>query len=107
MTNTFVDYMRESFTGLLVKKLKVSNEVASMLFAEHYAQLQKEWGGDRAYIAKTCEDAKAEMTARDNAIIRDMNKGERVALISTRYCVSRKRVYQIWDAYLLARRKRE
>lgn len=75
------------------------------LAREVEAQFRQDWGGDRVYIAKTGEDARLEMNRRNAAIINDLNNGERVAFVSRRHRISRRRVYQIWDAYLASRRR--
>lgn len=59
------------------------------------ASIRQDWGGDRPYIARLGEDARAAISARNAAILRDVRKGEAVALIARRYHISRKRVYQI------------
>jgi Mor family transcriptional regulator len=67
-------------------------------------QMRRDWAGERVYIAKSAADAKLEMSRRNSAIIRDMNNGERVALVARRYRISRRMVYKVWDAYLVARK---
>lgn len=59
------------------------------------ASIRQDWGGDRPYIARIGEDARAAISARNAAILRDFRKGESVMLIMRRYDVSRSRVYQI------------
>lgn len=54
-----------------------------------------EWGGDRPYIAKSGEIAKARMSARNDAIRRDHDRGERPALLARRYGLSVVRVKAI------------
>jgi len=69
-------------------------------------QIRRDWGGERVYIAKSGEDARLEMSRRNQCIIRDLNNGERVDLIARRYKISRRMVYKVWDQYL-ANRKRK
>jgi len=53
------------------------------------------WGGDRPYIAKSGEVAKARMSERNAAIRRDHQRGERVALLARRYHLSEVRIKAI------------
>lgn len=62
---------------------------------EQIAAIQAEWGGDRPYIRKANEAARAERSLRDRAIVRDHQRGESNALIARRYGVSAGRVTQI------------
>ena len=62
---------------------------------EQVAAIQAEWGGDRPYIRKANEAARAERSLRDRAIVRDHQRGESSALLARRYGVSRQRVHQI------------
>lgn len=59
------------------------------------AAVQVEWGGDRPYIRKANEAARAERSLRDRAIVRDHQRGESSALLSRRYGISRRRVEQL------------
>lgn len=58
-------------------------------------EVRRDWGGDRPYIARTGESARAAFSARNAAIARDWRHGESITLIARRYGISRKRVYQI------------
>ena len=57
--------------------------------------LADEWGGDRPYIRKANEAARAERSLRDRAIVRDHQRGESSALLSRRYGISRRRIEQL------------
>ena len=59
------------------------------------AAVQVEWGGDRPYIRKANEAARAERSLRDRAIVRDHQRGESAALLARRYGISRRRVEQL------------
>lgn len=63
--------------------------------AEQIAAIQAEWGGDRPYIRKANEAARAERSLRDRAIVRDHQRGESAALLARRYGISRRRVEQL------------
>jgi Mor family transcriptional regulator len=60
---------------------------------EHDAR--RDWGGDRIYIARHGEEARQEMTARNLAIIRDWQAGERVSCLARKYGISKQRVSRI------------
>lgn len=59
-------------------------------------QIRDEWGGDRPYIGKTLADGEDWRSARDRAIIADLERGERPLLVSRRYHISRIQVWRIW-----------
>lgn len=59
------------------------------------AAVQVEWGGDRPYIRKANEAARAERSLRDRAIVRDHQRGDSAALLARRYGISRRRVEQL------------
>lgn len=59
------------------------------------AELRRDWGGERVYIAKTLDADRCEMTARNAAILRDSQAGERVVLLARKYGISKQRVSQI------------
>jgi hypothetical protein len=62
---------------------------------EQIAAIQAEWGGDRPYIRKANETARAERSLRDRAIVRDHQRGESHDFIARRYGLCRSRVTQI------------
>lgn len=63
--------------------------------ADQIAAIQAEWGGDRPYIRKANEAARAERSMRDRAIVRDHQRGESNALIARRYGICERRIRQI------------
>lgn len=58
-------------------------------------QIRHDWGGDRPYIAKKGESAPAAMSARNAAILRDWQAGDRAEAIARKHGISRVRVWQI------------
>jgi Mor family transcriptional regulator len=74
--------------------------------AEHRDQLQalahkiseqkhNEYAGDRVYIPSTTEAARRERSSRNAAILRDHQKGERMALLERRYGLGRTALWKI------------
>jgi len=61
------------------------------------AEIRQEWGGERFYLPRTGESDRlaAERDARNRAILRDWRNGERIELLSRRYGLTRKRIYEI------------
>ena len=59
------------------------------------AEIRRDWGGDRPYIAKAGEDGQAEMSRRNAAIVRDHQRGERPTYLARKYGISRQRVHEI------------
>lgn len=59
------------------------------------AEIRRDWGGDRPYIAKTGETAAAETSSRNAAIVRDHQRGERPTYLARKYGISRQRVHEI------------
>ncbi|MEW6314643.1 MAG: Mor transcription activator family protein [Pseudomonadota bacterium] len=100
------DFLRDILQRLL-EAAQRDGAFTDALARDVEAQIRQEWGGERVYIGKTADDARIEIGRRNAAIIRDLNNGERVALISRRYRISRMMVYKIWDAYVSQRRKRK
>jgi Mor family transcriptional regulator len=58
-------------------------------------EIRRDWGGDRAYIAKTGESQIKHLGNRDRAIVRDHKRGESVAFLARRWQLSRVRIRQI------------
>ena len=59
------------------------------------AEIRRDWGGDRPYIAKTGETAIEETSRRNAAIVRDHQRGERPTFLARKYGISRQRVHEI------------
>lgn len=59
------------------------------------ADIRRDWGGDRPYIARAGESAILEMSKRNAAILRDHRAGERATYLARKYGISRKRVHEI------------
>jgi Mor family transcriptional regulator len=57
--------------------------------------IRRDWGGERAYIAKQGEHGRAVQSARDECIRRDFRRGERIELLCRRYGLSARRVQEI------------
>lgn len=57
--------------------------------------IRREYGGERPYIAKTCEADMICAARRNNAIRRAWKDGEPVCLIAERHGLSRRNVYRI------------
>lgn len=56
---------------------------------------RRAWGGERYYIAKSGEQAKQEMHARDAAIYAEFRRGEHAELLARRHGITVNRVRQI------------
>jgi len=59
------------------------------------AEIRRDWGGDRPYIAKAGESGVPEMSKRNAAILRDHQRGERPTYLARKYGISRQRVHEI------------
>lgn len=59
------------------------------------AEIRRDWGGDRPYIAKTGESAVAETSKRNAQIVSDHQRGERPTYLARKYGISRQRVHEI------------
>jgi len=59
------------------------------------AEIRRDWGGDRPYIAKVGESASTETSKRNAAILRDHQRGERPTYLARKYGISRQRVHEI------------
>jgi Mor family transcriptional regulator len=59
------------------------------------AEIRRDWGGDRPYIAKAGESGAPEISQRNAAILRDHRNGERPTFLARKYGISRQRVHEI------------
>lgn len=57
--------------------------------------IRREYGGERPYIAKTCEEDLANTAKRNNAIRRAWKSGEPVPVLMERHGLSRANIYRI------------
>lgn len=79
---------------------RIAEALAAGNFTEERAaqiaeEVRRDWGGERAYIAKAGESAMRELTLRDIAIRRDYRNGERICFLARRYGISRQHIYRI------------
>lgn len=80
-----------SFCAALVQH---RDQLAAMALAIS-DQKHREYAGDRVYIPGTTESARRERSARNRAIQRDHQAGERMALLERRYSLSRTAIWKI------------
>lgn len=59
------------------------------------AEVRKDWGGDRPYIAKLGEVGRVMQSGRDEQIRHDSRKGAHPKLLARRYGISTRRIRQI------------
>lgn len=59
------------------------------------ADIRRDWGGERHYIAKVGESGRAQLSERDARIREEARRGEHVRLLSRRWGLTEKRVRQI------------
>jgi Mor family transcriptional regulator len=59
------------------------------------ADVRRDWGGERHYVAKLGESGKAQLAERDLRIREEARHGEHVRLLSRRWGISERRVRQI------------
>ena len=57
--------------------------------------MRRDWGGERAYIAKNGESARNFLSRRDQQIIAQARRGDHIPLIARRWDISVRRVQQI------------
>lgn len=70
-------------------------DLAPQKLAQAEAQIRERWGGDRPYISRRAGEGRS---ARNQAIRRDHQAGERVALLERRYGLSRFQIHRILAA---------
>lgn len=87
--------MNDIITDILTRVATVVPRKAAEVLHEIEADIRRDWGGDRPYIAKAGESAATEMSRRNAAIIRDHQRGERATYLARKYGISRKRVHEI------------
>lgn len=59
------------------------------------ADIRRDWGGERHYIAKVGESGRAQLAERDARIREQARKGDHIRLLARRWGISPKRVKQI------------
>lgn len=57
--------------------------------------IRQDWGGERPYIAKQGESARADMDQRNARIREQHRRGERVPLLARRWGITERRVRRI------------
>jgi Mor family transcriptional regulator len=101
----------------MVKKKPTDNDIIDDIFAavidlapafkEKLLQLKREkrdaWAGDRPFIARRDGEGRSQ---RNEAIVRDYLRGERVALLSRRYEITERHVLRVLKAYVEPARRR-
>jgi hypothetical protein len=91
------DLIRDILTRVqdqLLQRLGVPDELIDILTVVD-KEVRHEYGGERHYIAKTCEEDLAHAAQRNNAIRRSWKNNEPITLIAQRHGISRQRVWQI------------
>ena len=83
MAPSFCAALRDHRDQLQALALKVSE------------QKHQEWAGDRVYIPGTTEAARRERSARNQAILRDHQRGERMMFLERRYKLSKQALWKI------------
>lgn len=98
------DFIKD-FLQRMQEAIQRSGTFSEELGIELEHQMRRDYGGETVYISKRGDSDKFFISQRNQAIIHDMNAGERVGLIARRYSISRRMVYKIWDDYLIQRKK--
>lgn len=84
-------------TDILQRIAQQTNASAKSLAGVEKA-IRADWGGERCYIAKVGEDARAQLAERDRQIRKEFRYGEHEALLARRWEISVRRVRQIVQA---------
>ena len=88
--------MDDIVTDIMRRVAEVVTRKDARTFLEQIeADIRRDWGGDRPYIAKKGESAEMEMSKRNAAILRDHRNGERATFLARKYGMSRKRIHEI------------
>lgn len=87
------DAIRDDIVADILDRL--AGTLSPAVRADIEAAIRRDWGGDRPYIARAGESARAVISQRNAAIARDYHRGESIALVARRYGISRRRVYQV------------
>lgn len=66
------------------------------------ADVRRDWGGERHYIAKVGESGREQQTLRDQSIRHEHRRGDHDELIARRWGISLRRVQQILRAVTVA-----
>lgn len=90
----FVEDLRVRIVAGLTGHLGVSEDAAGLVAAALVGELYRDWRGERPYIGPPAE-ARQALSARNQALLRDWQAGERIPLLARRYGISVKRVYAV------------
>ena len=90
---TLRDTLRDDIIADILDRL--AGTLSADARASIEAAIRRDWGGDRPYIARAGESARAVISHRNAAIARDFHRGDSITLIARRYGISRRRCYQI------------
>lgn len=91
MTEPANDLVSDILGRIAERHAKLPARVARQIEAD----IRRDWGGERHYIAKLGESGRAQLAERDALIRQQARRGERVKLLSRRWGISEKRVRQI------------
>ncbi len=92
-----MDIIRDILTRVqegLMARMGAPDEIIDLLTRVD-RDVRIEYGGERTYIAKTCEADMICAAQRNNAIRRAWKSGEPVCLIAERHGLSRRNIYRI------------
>lgn len=79
----------------ILQRVSAVSKTASKALSQIEAEIRADWGGERCYIAKVGEDARAKLAERDRQIRKEFRHGEHEALLARRWDISVRRVRQI------------
>jgi Mor family transcriptional regulator len=85
------DLVSDILERIAEKHAKLPPKVAQQIEAD----IRRDWGGERHYIAKVGETGRAQLAERDALIREQARRGDHVKLLSRRWQISEKRVRQI------------
>jgi len=96
-----MDIIRHTLT-LVAEKLAdrlLPDELAD-IFNLVDAEVRRDWGGERAYISKTCERDLMDSCRRNAQIRQAWKTGESIQIIADRHGIHRSTVYRIISGQL-------
>ncbi len=91
----FVPADNDLIDDVLRRVIEMAPAFSAALAVQISKQVRHDWAGDTIKVCYIARQAKAMRSQRDEAIKRDWQRGERLALLERRYQLSERRIRQI------------
>lgn len=94
-SSTATDLPDDIVRDVLQRVVARLGDVPANVPLEVEAEIRRDWGGDRPYIAKAGEAGRVQRTHREDAIRADHQRGAHVNALARKWGLSMRRIQQI------------